>query len=196
MLARVSNIEAFRRWREDDDQPVEQLVEYITVDKPTKAMQAGTAFHEALEHAVDGTYDVLQARGYIFHLPDAELVLPSIREVRAYGEYGELTVTGKVDCLDGLRVDDHKTTSRFDAERYLDGYQWRYYLDLFGADVFRWNVFVLKEVGDLEYEVAPPQLLEAHRYPALHDDCMKLAQDYYEFARQYLPATYAPQVAA
>lgn len=196
MLARVSNIEAFRRWREDEDQSVEQLVEYITVDNPTKPMQAGTAFHEALEHAVDGTYDVLQARGYIFHLPDAELVLPSIREVRAYGTYGGLTVTGKVDCLDGLRVDDHKTTSRFDAERYLDGYQWRYYLDLFGADVFRWNVFVLKEVGDLEYEVAAPQLLEVNRYPRLHEDCMQLALDYLEFAREFLPVGYAPEVAA
>lgn len=196
MLARVSNIEAFRRWREDDDQPVEQLVEYITVDNPTKAMQAGTAFHEALEHAAYGTYDVLQAQGYIFHLPDAELVLPTIREVRAYGTYGGLTVTGKVDCLDGLRVDDHKTTSRFDVERYLDGYQWRYYLDLFGADVFRWNVFVLKEMGEMEYQVAAPQPLEATRYPGLHDDCMKLAQDYLEFAREHLPASYAPQVVA
>lgn len=196
MLARVSNIEAFRRWREDDDQPVEQLVEYITVDNPTKPMLAGTAFHEALEHADVGSYDVLQAMGYTFHLPDAELVLPSIREVRAYRAYGGLMVTGKVDCLDGRRVDDHKTTSRFDAERYLAGYQWRYYLDLFGADVFRWNVFELKEVGDLEYQVSPPQLLEVTRYPRLHDDCMQLALDYLDFAREHLPASHAPQVAA
>lgn len=196
MLARVSNIEAFRKWRDADDQPVADLVRYITVDKPTKAMLAGTAFHDALEHAVPGDYDVLQAMEHTFHLPDCELVLPTIREVRAYGEYGGLTVTGKVDCLDGKRVDDHKTTSRFDAERYLAGYQWRFYLDLFGADVFRWNVFELKEVGELEYRVSPPQLLEVTRYPGLHDDCMQLALDYLAFALEHLPAGRGIEVAA
>ncbi len=188
MLARVSNIEAFRRWREAEDQPVENLIEFITVDNPTPAMLAGTAFHEALENAQPGTYEVLEAMGYTFHLPDAELVLPSIREVRAYGQYGGLTVTGKVDCLDGRRVDDHKTTSRFDAERYLAGYQWRFYLDLFDADVFRWNVFELRELEPLVFQVSAPQLLEITRYPGMHDDCMQLALDYLAFARDYLPA--------
>ncbi|WP_447896790.1 hypothetical protein [Stenotrophomonas acidaminiphila] len=188
MLARVSNIEAFRRWREAEDQPVEDLIEFITVDNPTPAMLAGTAFHEALEHAQPGTYEVLEAMGYTFHLPDAELVLPTIREVRAYGQYGDLTVTGKVDCLDGRRVDDHKTTSRFDAERYLAGYQWRFYLDLFGADVFRWNVFELREEEPQVFQVSAPQLLEITRYPGMHDDCMQLALDYLAFAHNHLPA--------
>lgn len=196
MLARVSNIEAFRRWREAEDQPVEDLIKFITVDNPTPAMQAGTAFHEALEHAQPGTYEVLEAQGHTFHLPDAELLVPAIREVRAYGQYGGLTVTGKVDCLDGKRVDDHKTTSRFDAERYLAGYQWRYYLDLFGADVFRWNVFELRELEPKVFQVAAPQLLEITRYPGLHDDCMHLAIDYLEFARKYLPEPCALQEAA
>lgn len=189
MLARVSNIEAFRRWREADNQPVEDLIRFITVDAPTPAMIAGTAFHEALEHAQPGSYEVLEAQGHTFYLPDADLVLPTIREVRAYGEYNGLTVTGKVDCLDGKRVDDHKTTSRFDAERYLAGYQWRFYLDLFGADVFRWNVFELREVEPYEFKVSTPQLLEITRYPGLHDDCMQLACDFLEFARQHLPDT-------
>lgn len=188
MLARVSNIEAFRRWREAEDQPVEDLIEFITVDNPTPAMLAGTAFHEALEHAQPGAYEVLEAMGYTFHLPDADLVLPTIREVRAYGQYGDLTVTGKVDCLDGRRVADHKTTSRFDAERYLAGYQWRFYLDLFGADVFRWNVFELRELEPMVFQVSAPQLLEITRYPGMHDDCMQLALDYLDFARNHLPA--------
>lgn len=194
MLARVSNIEAFRRWREAEDQPVENLIEFITVDNPTPAMLAGTAFHEALENAQPGAYEVLEAMGYTFHLPDADLVLPSIREVRAYGQYGGLTVTGKVDCLDGRRVDDHKTTSRFDAERYLAGYQWRFYLDLFDADVFRWNVFELREEEPLVFHVSAPQLLEITRYPGMHDDCMQLALDYLAFARDYLP-TYMQEAA-
>lgn len=196
MLARVSNIEAFRRWRDADDMPVEDLVRFITVDSPTPAMLAGTAFHEALEHAEPGSYDVLQAMDHTFHLPDADLVVPTIREVRAFGNYGGLTVTGKVDCLDGRRVDDHKTTSRFDAERYLAGYQWRYYLDLFDADTFRWNVFELKPVGELEFAVSAPQLLEITRYPGMHEDCMRLALEYLQFARDHLPADHHAELAA
>ncbi|QDL27896.1 hypothetical protein [Stenotrophomonas maltophilia] len=133
---------------------------------------------------------------HTFYPPDCELVLPTIREVRVYGEYGGLTVTGKVDCLDGKRVDDHATTSRFDAERYLAGYQWRFYLDLFGADVFRWKVFERKKVGELKYRVSPPQLLEVTRYPGLHDDCMQLALDYLAFAEEHMPANYLAEVAA
>lgn len=187
MLARVSNIESFRRWREAEDQTVEDLVHWLTTDEPSEAMLAGTAFHKALELARPGDYDTLQALGYTFHLPDCELALPEVRELRAYGSYGPLQVTGQVDGMEGRRVDDHKTTSRFDAERYLAGYQWRFYLDIFGADVFRWNVFELKELEPKVYRVSSPQLLETFRYPGLHDDCARLAADFYEFARQHLP---------
>ena len=39
--------------------------------------------------------------------------------------------------IDGLRIEDHKTTSRFEPDWYLPGYQWRLYLDIFGASRFR-----------------------------------------------------------
>lgn len=194
MLARVSNIESFRRWREDEEQSVEQLVRWLTTDEPSEAMRAGTAFHKVLELAKPGEYDTLQALGYTFHLPEGELALPEVRELRAYGAYGPLQVTGQVDGLEGRRIDDHKTTARFDAERYLSGYQWRFYLDIFDADVFRWNVFELKELDHQVYKVSPPQTLETYRYPGMHEDCARLAADYYEFARQHMPQhNYAPE---
>lgn len=187
MLARVSNIEAFRRWRENEDQTAEDLVRYITVDQPTEAMQAGTAFHKALELASEGRHDVLSANGYTFHLPDDGVVeLPSIRELRAYGRYGGLNVTGQVDGLHGRLIIDHKTTARCDPERYLAGCQWKYYLDIFGADVFRWHIFEVKEIRPLEYDVAPPQVLTAYRYPEMRAYCEQLAREYLEFANRFL----------
>lgn len=199
MLARVSNIESFRRWREEEDQAVEDLVHWITTDNPSAAMMAGTAFHAALEVCQPGEFDRLEANGYTFHLmgprdafaPEPVLALSAIRELRGFKVYGDLTVTGCVDVLDGLRIDDHKTTARFDAERYLAGYQWRFYLDIFGADVFRWNVFELRDVKPRAYEVQPPQTLEVYRYPGMHEDCARLAADYLEFARAHLPADYS-----
>ncbi|TWG90364.1 hypothetical protein L598_000700001210 [Mesorhizobium sp. J18] len=186
MLARVSNIEAFRRWRENEDQTVEELVRFITTDEPSEAMKAGTAFHKALETADDGEYSLLEANGYIFRLPDAVLSLPITRELRGYRQYGGLTVTGQCDGIVGKTVIDHKTTGRCDPERYLGGCQWKFYLEIFEADFFVWNIFEIKEIGEKEYTVAPPQVLTAYRYPEMRDDCERLAADYLEFANQFL----------
>ena len=157
------------------------------MDDPSPAMLCGTAFHAALEHAAEGDFDTLEALGHRFIMPDAEIALPPIREMRAERQYGPLTVSGQVDGLIGRTVIDHKTTSRAEPERYLDGCQWRFYLDLFEADTFEWLLWVVTEVEPRVYRVAPPQVLRAYRYPGLHDDCARLAADYYDFARVHLP---------
>lgn len=202
MLARVSNIEAFRQWKdwtplfEGQEEPtIEDLVRFITIDEPSEAMKAGTAFHKALELADEGLHDALEANGYRFLLPDCDLELPAIREMRAYGNYGNLTVTGQVDGVNGNLVVDHKTTGKFDPERYLNGCQWKYYLDIFGANEFRWNVFVVKELEPMVYSVAKPQTLTAYRYPEMHDYCAALAGEYLDFAREFMPADDLPEIA-
>ena len=189
MLTRVSNIETYRRWRADEDATVEDLIARLTSFEPTEAMLAGTAFHKALELAVPGSYDTLEALGYTFHIEtDAEIALPSVRELRCYSAYGSLIVTGQVDALYGKRVDDHKTTAYFTGDKYWEGCQWKFYLDIFGADVFRWNVFEIKPTKEEKtYTVGAPHILEQTRYPGLHDDCMKLATDFYEFAAKHMP---------
>ncbi|UXN73413.1 hypothetical protein N8D56_21440 [Devosia sp. A8/3-2] len=189
MLARVSNIEAYRQWQNwkplfdgDEEPSLDDLVRRITVDEPSEAMMAGTAFHAAMELAANGEHEAFAADGYMFHLPDAEIALPSIRELRGFKDYGGSEVTGKVDCLDGNVVIDHKTTGRVDLERYLSGCQWRFYLDIFEADVFRWYVWELKDAGEKTYRVSPPQILEARRYPELGADCSRLADEFHDFA--------------
>ncbi len=193
MLARVSNIEAYRQWKNwqplfdgQEEPTVDDLVRFIITDEPTEAMKAGTAFHKALETAQDGSHETFEANGFRFSLPASDLVLPPVREVRAYGEYGPLSVTGQVDALRGRLVFDHKTTSKFDPERYLNGCQWKFYLDLFEADAFTWNVFVLKELEPQHYAVSAPQTLTAYRYPELHEACRELAADYHDFASKHL----------
>lgn len=194
MLARVSNIEAFRRWRESEDQTVEELVRFITTDEPSEAMMAGTAFHKALETIGEGNHFELSANGYTFRLADGVVSLPDIRELRSYRWYGGLHVTGQVDGIVGRTVIDHKTTSRIDHERYLTGCQWKFYLDIFEADSFVWNLFEIRELGPKEYGVSPPQTLTAYRYPEMHEDCERLAADYLEFARRHLPKPEVPAI--
>jgi len=189
MLARVSSIETFRRWRLDEELGAADLVARLVDFQPTERMLAGTAFHRALELAIPGSYDRLEANGYTFLFGDGEIALPDVRELRAYGSYGPLVVTGQVDGLLGKRIDDHKSTQSFRPEGYLEGCQWRFYLDIFGADVFRWNVFELVPSRDEDktYMVKSPHILEQYRYPGLHDDCMDLARDFHEFASLHLP---------
>ena len=90
-------------------------------------------------------------------------------------------------AIDGKRIDDHKTTGRFDPDRYLSGYQWRLYLDIFEADVFRWNVFEVVKTADTpdgqEWSVFGSHRLEQHRYPQLADDCQRLVADFARLVR-------------
>jgi hypothetical protein len=192
MLTRVSNIEVYRDWMHwaplfdgDEEPTIEQIVGRITKDEPSEQMKAGSAFHVGMERAaLGGSYDRFEVDGYKFLLPEAELELSPIREMRAFKDYGDLTVAGKVDSIDGRIVMDHKTTGRVDLDRYLDGCQWRFYLDIFGADIFRWHIFEITETDPKVYRVKAPQVLEITRYPELHDDCAGLASDYLAFARQ------------
>jgi len=191
MLIRVSALESFRRWRLDEELPIGDLMNSLTSNVETEAMRRGTALHKALEIAEPGEHETLAAMGYTFTFAGGIVAVPAVREVRAYGRYGELTVTGQTDGLDGIVIVDHKTTSSFDAEKYLAGYQWRFYLDLFHADIFRWQVFEVREGGDERaYNVGEPHKLTAYRYPGMRQDCEALAGEFTAFARDFLPADF------
>lgn len=193
MRARVSDLDAYRQFMADDEYDLDQLISRLMGrDEPSEAMRAGTALHLALERATDGKFDVLYAPGYAFVIDcEIEISLPEIREIRCSRQYGPLIVSGQVDAIDGLMVIDHKTTASMDAERFLAGYQWRFYLDIHSANVFRWNVFEIRKTSYTDeeqiYTVSGFHQLEQHRYDGLHEDCERLAAEFYDFAGNYLP---------
>lgn len=191
---RVSEVEAYRQWREDEDATLEDILSRLSGGFPaTPAMLAGTAFHKALEHAVEGSVEVIEADGYQFGFDaDLSLVLPTVREIRAGKTWTvdgkSITVSGQLDGITGNRIEDHKTTARYDPERYLTGYQWRLYLSIFEARTFRWNIFEIKEDGHpLDWLVTAYHRLEQHRYPGLEIDCTVLVEDFARFVRQHMP---------
>jgi len=196
MIYRVTSVCAFIEYERDEDASVEELIEKITGKfQASAAMQAGTAFHQFLEDAVSGLeVSEAEALGHRFMFADAlQVEVTPIRELRASKTYmvdGEpITISGQVDALDGLRIEDHKTTSRFDADRYLSGYQWRLYLDIFGATSFRWNVFEIDQLADDDmptYLVKSIQRLEQCRYPELAADCQAAIERFARFVRQYI----------
>jgi hypothetical protein len=195
MTFRVSELESFRQWREDEDADLELLLARMRGQtEASEAMLAGTAFHKALELSPTGIEaSTIGALGYTFKFcGDFEIALPPVREVRASKTYcGDgyaITISGQVDAIHGKRVEDHKTTGRFDPDRYLTGYQWRMYLEIFGADRFRWNVFEIAVTDDpLTWEVFAAHRLEQFRYPAIGADCERLAHDLARFAMDRMP---------
>lgn len=175
MIYRVSFVEKWRQWMTDEEAELADLFD----DTESKPMRVGTAFHKALEMADPGEYSTLEADGYTFAIPgDCEIDAGAFRELRACKTYmvdgKPITITGKVDNIDGLLVMDHKTTARFDPERYMAGCQWMLYLDIFEADIFRWNVFELEPLADEAFSVRATHRLEQCRYPSLGDDCQRL----------------------
>lgn len=193
---RVSMVESFRQWEQDEEAELDELLAKLRGDWPASpAMEAGTAFHKALEDAPTPLEaDELVALGHRFTFAgDFDVELAPIREVRKWKVYMvdglPISISGQVDGLDALRIDDHKTTGRFDPDRYLSGFQWRLYLDIFSAKHFRWNVFEMTEVASadelLAYEIRAAHRLEQFAYPALHEDCLALVTRFARFVREH-----------
>lgn len=197
MKVRVTELDTFRQWLDSEDDPVESLVRRLRREEPpSEAMLAGIAFHAALEQATEGAVEVMAQEGYKFQFDTPmELALPRVREIRAYkqfeGDHGPIVVTGRLDAIEGRTVYDHKTTGRFNPERYLEGYQWRLYLDIFDADRFVWNVFETKEIEPKVYSVFVVHHMSQVRYPGMELDCLHLIHEFEGFAAKYLPERFA-----
>lgn len=186
---RVSHLAAFARWRDDEESDVDWLINQIRSGEETEQMRKGTAFHKALETITDGWegYEI-SAMGYRFVFTvDVEISLPKTRELRRQKDYGGLIVSGQADGLGGKSIIDHKTTAKFDAENYLDGWQHKFYLDIFEADRFEWFAWEMSEIEPGAYEVFGFHRLTQYRYPELEQDCRRLAMDFKDFAARYLP---------
>lgn len=189
----VTDLDRLRWFRDDEDAELSAfLADMRRETPPTEAMLAGTALHKALENAQPGDHKGFRQDGYTFSFEaEAELDLPAIREIKATGEFVVdgcvVTLVGKVDAVHGRRVDDHKFTTHYDPERFMGSYQWRCYLQLLGADVFRWNVFEARESAPRNYLIKHVHPLSMYRYPGMREDVIRELGGFVQFARAYLP---------
>lgn len=182
----VSNLECFRIWMEDDDLEAGWLMDRLLGRvEQTSQQRAGEMLHKALETVGVGTVEKLKCQGWTFLFDaDCQVTLTPLIEYPASAQYGDLLVTGRVDAIVGSTIVDYKSGAKFDPDRLLSSYQWRYYLDMMGANRFEWHWFGLHEAEvPRVYRVTDFQKLSQISYPELHDDCENLARDYYTFAK-------------
>lgn len=179
---------------------LEALLKRIRREEPkTPAMMAGTALHKILETVVGAAdLETAEAEGFRFRFDlDQTLSLTPVREMRGEREWlvggSPLEVRGRVDGTDGHAVIDHKLTSQFDATTYLDSYQWRLYLAMFGAQRFEYSVFVgSPEPKDTQLiRVQQYHRLTFWRYPEMERDIERLLGQYVEFASVHLQSDLA-----
>ncbi len=182
----VSNLELYRMWRESDGLDLEWLLRRLRGEEPqTEAMAAGQALHSALETSEVGEAMNLVSGDYKFYfLCDAEIEFLPAKELSIEKHYGELLVRGRVDGLNGRTITDYKSTQSFDADRLMQGFQWRFYLDMAECDRFDWKVFVLRERFYREYDIVQTHELSQYRYISLNQECSQLAADFLGFVKE------------
>lgn len=188
----VTELDLYRRYRGDEEGDLELLLRQLRrAEPPSRAMQAGRAFHTILENAKPGqVLERAEQDGFFFRFDvDCALPLPRVRELK--GEpvmptsIGPVTLVGVVDGLDGY-VRDYKLTARFDAERYADSYQWRCYLVMFNAQRFDYDVFEQREDGDT-FCIHAYHPMRLYAYPGMHEDVLRELDAFARFAYQHLP---------
>lgn len=189
---RVSELDQLIWFRRMEDMTVEELVSRLRRETPAnRAMAMGTAWHAVLEHATDGDITQVERDGFTFSVEcDAAITLPQIREIRADATFvvdgTVVTLSGGCDGITGNVVTDHKLTARPDPEKYFDSFQWRAYLELFGADVFEYVLYHAKDEGDV-VRIRDVHPFRLYRYPGMRDDLIAGIREFVEFSRIHLP---------
>lgn len=193
MRISVTDLDSWRYYKQDEDMDVGQLLARLRKQElPSQAMLAGRALHSVLETAKEGELEVAEADGFKFRFRENFTVpLLTVRELK--GEMviatpsGPVTLVGVIDGHNGA-VWDWKLTSRFDAERYADSYQWRSYLTMFNARKFVYGVFEGKEGDEInEWIVWGYQEFPLYAYDGMRADVEREVAELAAFIVQHVP---------
>jgi hypothetical protein len=216
--ASVSNLDKYAAYLNDDEYPLELLLRELRGQTPrTPAMERGGAFakamenltlesgkatrHQALKGLPDNCSDLLIAEGHAFAFTcNAEIEAWPRRELKAEKDYGGITVSARCDRLHGNIIEDDKTTASFSqggVEKYIDKWQHRYYMDIFGANRFNYYIWEVREI-DVEkhgsrkdypgvnyaWEVYALHKFSLYRHPELESECRDFALQFKDFAER------------
>lgn len=210
-IVRVTTIEAFRRYLANNEYSRYEITEQSVIDsisgefKGNEYTRIGTAFHSVVEHGVavglpvDGGFGYsIDGHSVFLNTAQVQTALDyrnehpgAYHEIRKYKDYGRAIVTGCADMIDGMEMRDIKTkySAPSDSE-YIDSCQWRYYLDIFGSDVFHFDLFVFQDYNKEKhgYDVrglkltrhTPP--ITCYRYPEMEEYNLTLLNMFMDWA--------------
>lgn len=182
----VTLLDSFRLYRESDWFTLEMMLERITGEyEPSREMDIGSAFHACVEnHTNEWGVNGVNYRFQPHDMVEFQKQMPvgMLPELKTVVNYVHAQVSGIVDGIYGKWICDHKTSFKpFHLDKYTDSYQWRFYLDMFGCDVFQYNFVQLKDDGDV-IKVINTEFLKLWRYPNMGNDLNVLVTDFLDFA--------------
>lgn len=133
--------------------------------------------------------DVAQCKvalAYKNQYPDA------FHEIREYMDMGNIVITGCADMIDGFEIRDIKTKySQPNDKDYTDSAQWRFYLEMFGAETFHFDLFCFEgynlekhgmDVRGLTLSRYEPAIT-CHYYRGMEEDNRILIEEFVKWAK-------------
>lgn len=142
MRLSVSTVEAFHLLQTEEWMDADRFADQmLRREEPSDVLLLGRAFDQVLEDpAAHRVGDIYSCDGHDFDGDKTdELIeqLPTgIPQVSSTLEIAGHTVAGRCDLIEGVRTHDWKVTKQINLQRYLDSYQWRLYLLMFGCREF------------------------------------------------------------
>lgn len=201
-IIRTTWIEKFRRYINDTSSydTEQSVIDTICGEfKGNTRTRIGTAFHSIVEKgtpytgepiSVDGNDVYFNEKQWQTALDYRNQFSVAFHEMRRYKDYGNAIVTGCADLIDCFELHDIKTKYSTPKDTdYIDSCQWRYYLDIFGLDVFHFDLFIFKDYHDecgydvrgLELEQHTPPIT-CYRYPKMEHDNINLLNQMLDWA--------------
>lgn len=114
----------------------------------------------------------------------------AFHEIRLYKDFGDAMITGCADMIDGVEIRDIKTKYSYPSDMdYINSCQWRFYLELFNANVFHFDLFVFDgykkdkhgyDVRGLPLERYSPAIT-CYRYNGMERDNKNLLHSFLEW---------------
>jgi len=161
---RVTQLESFRRFQVETSENYDtesQLIESLSGKfQGNDKTNIGSAFHYCIENFgkyfekvihfekdIEEKFKVKlsdkQIELALTHANNLGIYTPEIRLPKTFQtKYGDLSVTGQTDVLQGLILRDTKVTFKPRTfEYYFNSAQWKIYLSIFGLDKFYYDVF-------------------------------------------------------
>lgn len=180
----VSTIEAFRMLQCEDWMDLDRFADQILRrEEPSEILLLGRAFDLVLEDpAAYRRKFTYECDGYKFDRAAVDELLDELPQglpqVTASEEIAGHVITGRCDLITGLTVHDWKVTKQINAMRYLDSYQWRLYLVLFGCRQFVYHPVQLLRDRDTGY-YAPRNYtpVTTYAYPGMEEDVRLLVDE-------------------
>ena len=137
----------------------------------------------------DVCLDVTQCKvalKYKDEYPDA------FHEIREFMDMGDFVITGCADMIDGFEIRDIKTkySEPHDAD-YINSAQWRFYMEMFGAETFHFDLFQFigydktkhgMDVRGLELKRYEPAIT-CHYYRGMERDNRYLIDEFVKWAK-------------